>query len=95
MEDFRKMYTNSYLVYDDFIKISKAFGYVSSINQKTGSKMRFELFNKEKGIDVNNIIILSRSEHNKHQALKNEIELRNYYGEEVYNRINYILNNII
>jgi tRNA A37 threonylcarbamoyladenosine dehydratase len=92
-EDFKKIYIDCNLVFDDFLTISKAFGYVSSITQKTGPKMRFEIFNKEKGIVVNNIIILSRSEQNKHQILKNEFELKNYYGEEIYNRIYSILNN--
>ena len=33
---------------------------------------------------IDNIVLLSKSEANKHYDLKNENELKDYYGEEVY-----------
>lgn len=93
MEDFKKIYKEADMGYDDFLEIAEKFNKISAISQKLGSKMRYEIFNKEKGLVKNNIIILSRSEQNKHQDLKTESDLIAFYSQETYDRITKTLNN--
>jgi hypothetical protein len=79
------------LIYEDFLKIAEAFGKTSSIGLKLGNKMKFIKWDASKPSAIDNIILLSKSESNKHFELRNSNDLLNFYGEETYNRVCSIL----
>jgi hypothetical protein len=82
------------LVYEDFIDIAKNFKYTSSVSQKHGNKIKFYKWNSSKPAAIDNVVLLSKSEHNKHIDLKNNEDLLKFYGKEVYDRISSILSTL-
>lgn len=79
------------LIYEDFLKIAEAFNKISTIGLKAGNKMKFIKWDASKPSAMDNIIILSKSESNKHFDLRNSNDLLNFYGEIIYNRVSTIL----
>jgi hypothetical protein len=75
------------LGYEDFINIAKAFNFVSSVSQKPGNKIKFNRWNLTYPPSINNLVLLTKSESNKHLEAKNSNDLLRIYGEETYNRI--------
>jgi hypothetical protein len=86
--------TNHGLTYEDVLRIAEAFNFTSSVSLKSGNKIKFTKWNLARPTSINNIILLSKSEANKHFEARNETDLLNLYGEEVYNRICTVLKKI-
>jgi tRNA A37 threonylcarbamoyladenosine dehydratase len=82
------------LIYEDFILITKEFNNVSSISQKPGTKTKFYKWNSKKGVAIDNIVLLSKSESNKHFELKSEEDMIKLYGLEKFTKVNLKLQEI-
>ena len=82
----------SNLTYDDFKLICKAFKNASCLKQKPTPKMRFFRWRLFKEPARDNIVIMGKSEINKHMNIHNEDELINFYGKSVVDRIDGKLN---
>ena len=82
----------SNLTYDDFKLICKAFKNASCLKQKPTPKMRFFRWRLFKEPARDNIVIMGKSEINKHINIHNEDELINFYGKSVVDRIDGKLN---
>lgn len=85
----------SKLTIDDFKLICKAFKNGSCLKQKPTPKMRFFRWRLFKEPARNNIVIMGKSEINKHLNIHNEEELINFYGKPVIERIDGKLNFIM
>jgi hypothetical protein len=73
------------------LKIAEAFKKTSSISLKLGNKMKFIKWDASKTSSIDNIILLSKSESNKHFELRNSDDLLKFYGEATYYRVCSIL----
>ena len=71
--------------------IAKSFEYMSSVSLKSGNKIKFNRWDPSQPPSINNIVLMSKSESNKHIEVKNTNDLLTVYGEEIYNRICSIL----
>lgn len=78
---------NFELFLEDFKRIAKQFNFVSSVSGKLGNKTKFVKWNPTLPPAIDNLVLLSKSEANKHFTLKNEEDLKNCYGEEIYNKV--------
>jgi tRNA A37 threonylcarbamoyladenosine dehydratase len=89
IEDFKKQYKDETieLSLEDFHKVVHAFKYVSAVSQKTGNKTKLAVWDHSKPISVNNLVLLNRSEQNKHNEFKSVKDMLDFYGEENFNRI--------
>jgi tRNA A37 threonylcarbamoyladenosine dehydratase len=96
IEDFKRQYKieEPELSFEDYYKAVHRFNYVSAVSQKTGNKTKLAVWDRSRPITVNNIALLNRSELNKHNELKTAEEMKTFYGDECYNRIMSVLNNI-
>ena len=82
------------LVYEDFLLIANKFNRVSSISLKDGNKTKFYRWNYSKPAEIDNIVLLTKSEFNKHFECKTEEDLNRVYGDNVFNRVIKVLNEI-
>jgi hypothetical protein len=69
------------------LEIAKVFNFTSSLSEKNGNKMKFVKWIPNIQSTRDNLVILNKSEINKHFEIKSENDLPKFYGEEVYNRI--------
>lgn len=76
---------------EDFIEVANIFNKVSSVSRKPGNKLKFARWNISKPLGKNNLVLLNKSEQNKHFEIKDGEHLKKYYDNETYNRINSIL----
>ena len=79
------------LVYDDYLKIAKAFEFNSSVSCKVGNKMRFVRWRASKPIDIGNIVLLNKSEINQLYSVKKEEDLIKIFGKETVDRIDNVI----
>jgi tRNA A37 threonylcarbamoyladenosine dehydratase len=82
------------LFFEDFENIAKKFDYKSSVSKKPGHKINFCVWDVSKKVEINNIVLLIKSEANKHFHLKDEESLKKFYGEKVYEEIVTVLNGL-
>ncbi len=79
------------LIFEDFYHIAEAFNYMSSVSLKVGNKMQFLKWDSSKPSAIDNIIVVSKNEANKHFDLRNSEDLLKFYKEETYTRVTSIL----
>jgi hypothetical protein len=80
------------LDYDDFFKIVQTFNAKSSISNALGAKMKLIRWKKDMPIAINNIILLSNAEFQKHIAIKNSLD--EIYEEETIKEVESKLNSL-
>lgn len=80
------------LTYNDFYRVYMLFKGGSCLSQKPVSKMRFVRWRLFEEPSKNNIVIMGKSEINKHLKAHNEEELEQLYTKTVVDRIDSILN---
>jgi hypothetical protein len=77
------------LDYDDFYKAAQLFEGKSAVSRTLGAKMKMIRWNKNKPIAINNLVLLSNSEFQKHIVMKTLSEV---YDETVIKEIESKLN---
>ena len=82
------------LTYNDFRNICSAFKNGSCLKMKQVPKMKFIRWRTYKDPGKDNIVMLGKDEISKHINIKNEEELINYYGKNIVERIDKILNKL-
>lgn len=79
------------LDFDDYVNIAKRFNYRSVISEKM-SKIKFVIWNPEKGSSIDNIVLMTRNEVFNHYKLNSMNEVEKKYDEKLIIKINNILN---
>lgn len=82
------------MTYDDFLNIANIFNRKSSLSQTPGFKIKFIRWDPTQPISKNNIILLSKSEIDKHKGINKTSDLIDKYGNEIYDRISAKLANL-
>ena len=84
-----------FFVYEDFLKVAKAFNFCSSVSCINGNKMRFVRWRPFNSPSPDNLVIMNKSEMHSLYNVKNEDDLIYTFGKENVERIDNIIKNQI